>query len=181
MKEYDIVIEEGHNPINDRIFNFLLPRLVGNVLDVGCNTGYLISEYERINQSSPARSLEFRAVGIDSSPIMVKKAQEKGLKVILGDATNLPFPDDAFDTVVLSCVLEQIEHWEAALEEALRVGKRVIGVNPVPGQGQWGNKKGWVKSLIDPVYLSMTYDMAIIYLDRDRYYFEIDNLDKAYL
>jgi len=153
-KNYDVIIERGHSEINDRIIDFLKPKIQGRYLDVGCNTGWLLEEVPN-------------GVGVEPSAPLVKRATNKGLNVIEGSGEKLPFEEKEFDTVVLSCVLEQCEDWRKVLKECRRVGKRVIGINPYPGS-PWGIKGGWVKSIIQP-YEFITTER----LDSDRYYFEI--------
>jgi SAM-dependent methyltransferase len=153
---YNVVIEKGHTSVNDAIIKFIGAQITGRYLDVGCNTGYLL-------ETVPG------GFGIDASPIMVDLAMEKGLPVRLANAEKLPFKDKEFDTVVLSCVLEQTEDWKQALNEAKRVGKRVIGINPYPGS-TWGKIWGWVKSIIPPEEIE---GALIMPFDRERYYFEV--------
>ncbi|MEA1925840.1 MAG: class I SAM-dependent methyltransferase [Patescibacteria group bacterium] len=148
-KNYDVVIERGHSDINDRIIDFLKTKIEGHFLDIGANTGWLLEEVPN-------------GIGIDASPEMVKKS---GGKVMLGVAENLPFQDNEFDTVVMSCVLEQCKDWKKALKEAQRVGKKVIGINPYPNS-PWGELRGWVRSVIPPFGKHERFD-------QDRYYFEI--------
>jgi len=150
-KTYDCVIERNHNEINNKIIDFLKTKIYGKYLDVGANTGWLIREKEG-------------GIGVDSSIEMVNKSN--GL-IRLANANNLPFKDKEFDIVVMSCVLEQCDDWEIALKEAMRVGKKVIGINPYPGS-TWGKIGGWVKSIIPTD--KFTY---IKRFDKDRYYFEI--------
>lgn len=147
---YNCVIERGHSEINDRIIDFLKTKIQGRYLDVGANTGWLLREVPG-------------GIGIDNSPLMVEMS--KG-SVVLGEAENIPFKDKEFDTVVLSCVLEQCDDWEKALKEAQRVGNRVIGINPYPGS-RWGKIGGWVKSIIDPGNFK-----TVEKFDEERYYFE---------
>jgi Methylase involved in ubiquinone/menaquinone biosynthesis len=158
--DYDVIIEQGRSKENDAIIKYLVPKCVGKVLDIGANAGYLISKLPD-------------AIGVDNSPIVVNKAKELGRNVIL-IKDKLPFEDKTFDTVVLSCVLEQCDDWEKVLLEALRVCKdRCIGINPIPGS-QWGKIRGWVKSVIDPDYMESFYGAVIQYPDIEgKYYFEI--------
>ncbi len=158
--DYDVIIEQGRSKENDAIIKYLVPKCVGKVLDIGANAGYLISKLPD-------------AIGVDNSPIVVNKAKELGRNVIL-IKDKLPFEDKTFDTVVLSCVLEQCDDWEKVLLEALRVCKdRCIGINPIPGS-QWGKIRGWVKSVIDPDYMESFYGATIQYPDiAGKYYFEI--------
>lgn len=48
-------------------------------------------------------------------------AAEPRSDVVRGDALSLPFPDDAFDAVVCSEVLEHLPEYEPALDEVVRV------------------------------------------------------------
>ena len=160
---YSIDIKKGHSPINDAIVEFLKYQVRGNVLDVGCNSGYLLDE---LRQSFSAA----RYTGIDASMQMVQLARAKGLDVWQASATDLPYDDQSFDTVVLSCILEQIPDWKAAVSEARRVGRRVIGINPYPGS-PWGVIQGFVKSVIFPEEIQMLGG-TVERFDNDRYYFE---------
>lgn len=159
--DYDVIIEKGRSKENDAIIKYLVPKCVGKVLDIGANAGYLISKLPD-------------AIGVDNSPIVVNKAKELGRNVIL-IKDKLPFEDKTFDTVVLSCVLEQCDDWEKVLIEALRVCKeKVIGINPIPEKSPWGFVGGWVKSVIKPDYLKSFYGATIQYPDiAGKYYFEI--------
>jgi ubiquinone/menaquinone biosynthesis C-methylase UbiE len=84
----------------------------GDVLEVGCGTGLLL---DRIRQY--ARS----ATGIDLSPGMLDKARARGLDVIQGSATALPFGDDSFDVTCSFKVLAHIPEVGLALAEMARV------------------------------------------------------------
>ena len=60
--------------------------------------------------------------------------------LVRGDAHNLPFPDGAYNTVVLGDILEHVADDYRVLAEAVRVAKdRVIGTTP--------DEYGWDQSL----------------------------------
>ncbi len=82
------------------------------VLEVGCGTGLLL---RRI--ASFAR----QARGVDLSPGMLEKARTRGLDVIEGSATDLPFPDHSFDVACSFKVLAHIPDIQRALSEMVRV------------------------------------------------------------
>lgn len=165
--KYPNLIIRGVNRDNDAIFDFLKPKIHGKWCDVGCNIGVLLAEVPN-------------GVGVDAGLDVVNKAKEKGLNVCHADACSLPFGDGEFDTVVMSCVLEQIPLWQNALDEAIRVTKTggvILGINPIPESPIWGVIGGtqWVKSTIEPDDLKHYYQAKIVYPSLlNKYYFEID-------
>lgn len=67
-------------------------------------------------------------VAADFSPGMIREGQRRhatvpGLQFVEADATNLPFEDDAFDTVTISYGLRNVHDPHRALAEMLRVTK----------------------------------------------------------
>lgn len=76
-----------------------------------------------------------RYVGVDLTPAMLARARRKAadlsldLRLDVGDARNLPYPDAVFDVVVLHLILAITPHPEQVLQEAARVlrpGGRVL-------------------------------------------------------
>jgi SAM-dependent methyltransferase len=96
-----------------------------DVLDVGCGTGGFTRAI--------AAATGARVTGYDRSEKFIAAAEEAqapangAVEWILGDAERLPFPSASFDRVLLSLVLHQLAHPEAAVVEAFRV-LRVGGV-----------------------------------------------------
>jgi ubiquinone/menaquinone biosynthesis C-methylase UbiE len=82
------------------------------VLEVGCGTGLILSRL------SPAAKL---ACGLDLSPEMLRGARARGLRVVLGSATRLPFADASFDLVCSFKVLAHVPDIQQALAEITRV------------------------------------------------------------
>lgn len=89
-----------------------------DVLDIGCGAG---------TQARIWAELGHRVQGIDVNRALVEvgrqRAHEAGAPVTLhvGSATELPFADASADVVLLSELLEHVEHWEPCLAEAVRV------------------------------------------------------------
>ncbi len=83
-----------------------------DVLEVGCGTGLVLTRIARFARS---------ARGVDLSPGMLEKAKARGLDVVLGSATALPFEDDQFDVTCSFKVLAHIPEIERALSEMVRV------------------------------------------------------------
>jgi ubiquinone/menaquinone biosynthesis C-methylase UbiE len=83
-----------------------------DVLEVGCGTGLLLRRIARFAAS---------ARGIDLSPGMLAQARERGLDVLEGSATRLPFPDASFDVACSFKVLAHVQQIDVALAEMARV------------------------------------------------------------
>ncbi|MEO6603059.1 MAG: methyltransferase domain-containing protein [Polyangiaceae bacterium] len=83
-----------------------------DVLEVGCGTGLVLSRIGRFARS---------ARGVDLSPGMLEKAKERGLDVVLGSATALPFEDNQFDVTCSFKVLAHVPEIQRALSEMARV------------------------------------------------------------
>jgi SAM-dependent methyltransferase len=79
------------------------------LLDIGCGTGWLAEEFNDYT-------------GIDGSPEAVQIAAGLGRNVIAGDVDErLPFPDDAFEAIVMKDLLEHVRDPVALVREARRV------------------------------------------------------------
>lgn len=70
--------------------------------------------------------------GVDSEPEAVKLAVERGANVVLGDAYQLPFKDEEFDSVLMVNVIEHFKYPQKAIQEARRVLKKYIYVVTPP-------------------------------------------------
>lgn len=105
---------EGYHRLIDDLQVDLLSDHVrdADVLEVGCGTGLLL---DRVAQS--ART----AKGIDISPGMLEQARQRGLDVVEGCATDLPFESEQFDIVYSFKVLAHVESITDALAECCRV------------------------------------------------------------
>ena len=100
-------------------------RAEGEVLDIAAGTA----------RNLPYLPPNARATGVELSPEMAelgrRRAEELGreFEMVVGDATALPFPDEAFDTVVCTYGLCTIPDDAAAVREAKRVlrpGGRIL-------------------------------------------------------
>lgn len=100
-------------------------ELVGDaslVLDVGCGPGTDVADLGRT-----------RAVGLDPSSVMCRRAAEQGAMVCRGDALALPFADEAFDACRADRVVQHLDDPLAAITEFVRVtrpGGRIVVADP---------------------------------------------------
>lgn len=89
------------------------------VLDIGCGDGSL--------GELLIRQKDCAVHGIDVSKTGVEAALKKGVHAVVGDIDEgLDFPDSSFDCVVINVTLQMVYKPGFVLNEALRVGKRVI-------------------------------------------------------
>lgn len=90
------------------------------VLDVGCSDGALL-QHLRIDKGVDGR-------GIELEPEMVRRALHRGVAVVQGDANIdlADYPDDAFDTVILSQTLQAMTRPKDVLEHMARIGRQTI-------------------------------------------------------
>ena len=91
-----------------------------SVLDLGCGNGDLL--YILIKEK------QVRAQGIEIDEQAIYKCVAKGLNVFHDDIdTSLSDYDDrSFDYVILNQSIQQVHHLESVLNDALRVGRKVI-------------------------------------------------------
>jgi ubiquinone/menaquinone biosynthesis C-methylase UbiE len=93
----------------------------GTMLDIGIANGRQAEVYHSFIDS---------LVGIDISPKQLDYAKERteklGLKAefkICGDASRLDFPDQSFDAIICTRVLQHLYDWKAAIKDFNRVLK----------------------------------------------------------
>jgi len=95
----------------------ITPKRDGRVLDLACGTGILF----------PKLVKRFKTVvGLDYSLPMLSVAKEKpfnNVYLVRGDALELPFKENSFDTVVLSLGLRHFPYIGKSLKEIHRVLK----------------------------------------------------------
>jgi ubiquinone/menaquinone biosynthesis C-methylase UbiE len=88
------------------------------VLDVGCGPGQILLDYLR-GRGMDGRSV--RAVGVDLSLPMLSEARRRGLvRVVVANASSLPFRDGAFGLVFCNSVLHHMAEPSADLAEMAR-------------------------------------------------------------
>ncbi len=104
----------GYHELLDELEAGFVRRFADNreVLEVGCGTGLVLSRIAAFARN---------AKGVDLSPGMLQKARDRGLEVVEGSATDLPFDDLSFDVTCAFKVLAHIPNIGRALSEMTRV------------------------------------------------------------
>lgn len=112
----------------DAFRRFLLSKIEpanpSTLLDAGCGEGYLADELKR---AFP----DCRITGLDASEGAIEYARAHfgaSADFHVGDLFALPFPDDAFEVVVCSEVLEHLADPARAFDELRRVASRRVVV-----------------------------------------------------
>jgi ubiquinone/menaquinone biosynthesis C-methylase UbiE len=108
----------------DRIAALTLP---GEVIDVGCGTGFLLSAIAK--KASPAPRV-FTGVDFQIEPGLATRLPE--VRLFEASVESLPFADRQFDTVICTHVLEHVLDIGRAIGELRRVvNRRLIVVVPL--------------------------------------------------
>jgi SAM-dependent methyltransferase len=109
-------------------FDRLGVRAGDRVLDMGCGAGR--HAFELYRRGAHVVALDHDATELKAVAAMFAGMAEEGqapadatATAVRGDALALPFPDDAFDCVVASEILEHIPEDERAMRELTRVVK----------------------------------------------------------
>jgi ubiquinone/menaquinone biosynthesis C-methylase UbiE len=105
---------KGYHQLIDDLEMQVLEPLAANrdVLEVGCGTGLILGRLAPRAAS---------ACGLDLSPGMLDVARKRGLNVVLGSATQLPFATASFDLVCSFKVLAHVPDIAQAVSEIARV------------------------------------------------------------
>ena len=107
-----------HLPRVERVSRALAAQIghADSLLDVGCGDG-------TVARAIAAAVGAKRIAGVD-----LKVRPAVAIEVVAYDGTHLPFPDGAFEAVVISDVLHHCADPRAVLREALRVAGRVVAI-----------------------------------------------------
>jgi ubiquinone/menaquinone biosynthesis C-methylase UbiE len=102
------------NRIIRKISKLRTPKEGETILDIGCGTGVVTAAFSKLG---------FKAIGVDVVPEFIHVAQKDNpaIRYFVGAAEDLPFPDEEFDYITLSSLLEHVQDWRKTLREAARV------------------------------------------------------------
>jgi ubiquinone/menaquinone biosynthesis C-methylase UbiE len=106
-----------------------LLKINGNqtILDAGCGPGRHIWQVCKVNRGSSV-AFDLDAKSLQTAKYMLDQMDDKSETVgpwhlVSGSVVNLPFTDEAFDTVICSEVLEHVPDHQSAVYELTRVLK----------------------------------------------------------
>jgi len=116
---YDPIFENLLGGLRALVARLAPPRDGMKILDIGCGTGAQLDIYHAAG---------CQVCGIDLAQPMIRVAKSKlgeGAVLSVGDALRIPHPDQAFDLVISSLFIHQLQPGlrAAMLEEAGRVLK----------------------------------------------------------
>lgn len=143
---YDRVLEPLNTGLRQIGLKMMPPAPGLRVLDVGCGTGTHLDLYQQAG---------CEAYGIDLSPHMLDVARQKledRAQLLLGDASNMPYPDDCYDVVMITLALHEMSPATrlavvGEMRRVLRKNGRLLVIDYHPGTIR--SLKGWLfKGLI---------------------------------
>lgn len=130
----------------------------GRVIDVGCGNGELI---ERLGD------LGWEAQGVDVDELAVRVANKRGLRAHIGTLESQNYPENSFDAVTVSHVIEHVHDPRSLLRECYRIlkprGRLIIAT---PNANSWGHNKydsNWI-GLDPPRHLHIFAPASLQYL-----------------
>ena len=131
--------------IAKNILKFNLPH--NRILDAASGTGDLTLQLLKLNPDS-IESLDFSEKMLD---IQREKVSDKRVKIIQGDVTQMPYPDNEFDLITVGFGVRNFADLESGLSEFNRVLKP--GGNLIVIENF--NKEGLLVSALDKIYCGM--------------------------
>ncbi|MCX7087347.1 MAG: malonyl-ACP O-methyltransferase BioC [Methylococcales bacterium] len=102
-----------------------ITSLHGNVLDIGCGTGFLTQQLQNIGGYQ-------QLMALDIAVPMLQKARQrlnKPVSYVCGDAEHLPFQSASLDSIFSGLALQWCQHLPTALQDfrrALKPGGRLV-------------------------------------------------------
>ncbi len=97
---------------------------IRSILDVGCGTGAVLSHLADLKFGESYSALDISQHVID---ILRKRGKIHGLVgAEVYDGSSIPYPDNKFDMVILSHVIEHLSNPVSLLQESARVGRYLV-------------------------------------------------------
>lgn len=130
-----IIAGDEHSIALSYLDGIVLSNPEVSILDVGCGTGRAL---EHIRSGFPSTRLH----GVERSEAMLTVCREKeipNVRLDVGNAKKLPYPDESFDIVTAFGVLHHIDDPGDAIDEMIRVSRNAIFISDHNVYG-WGGK-----------------------------------------
>ena len=170
----------------------VLDHIDGNILDIGCGEGELLIK---------ATLLDHDIIGMDRDANEIRTAMETGkesdalIRIVQGDADNIPFEEESFDTIVMGEVIEHLSNLLETVKNVLKhlkPGGKLIITTP-SGFAHMDNdhknfffkkknfelmNKHWVFNLLPAIWLNM-HGIIIIeeFLEFLGYEYDLDEIE----
>ncbi len=109
------------NLVEQKALENLLPTKGDAILDVGGSFGRLAPIYTK--RFKKATILDYSQIALNQAKDLAKKRNITNLTTVKGDAYNMPFEDNSFDTVIMIRVMHHIENPQKLIKELYRVTK----------------------------------------------------------
>ncbi len=106
----------------------VLPRSFSNLIDVGCGEGYLLYALQK-----KWKDAQYFGFDLTQGRITATQKNVPSALLLRGDVLHLPFPDNAFDIVVCSELLEHMEAYQHVVDELLRITRKRLVIT-VPNE-----------------------------------------------
>jgi SAM-dependent methyltransferase len=127
------------NPISGRLVNNFFGNIRDlylsiepeSVFDGGCGEGFIL---DSLNKARPVRSCF--AIDLDINEVRDASHNLPFCDVRRGSLYEIPFPDDSFDLVICSEVMEHLDNPGRGLEELHRVSRK-YAILSVPREPLW--------------------------------------------
>ncbi len=97
----------------------LLPNSGDTILDVGGSFGRLAPIYTK--RFKHATILDYSQIALDQAKNLAKQQKITNLTTAKGDAYDMPFENDSFDTVIIIRVMHHIEDPQKLIKELYRI------------------------------------------------------------
>lgn len=116
--------------------HYILKNRPERLLDVGSGKGIIGLEMHK--HVKEIHGLEYLESNLSEAERFKREISADNVYFQQGDGRKLPFPDNSFDMVVCSQVLEHIENPEEAVREIMRVSKHKVLIDvPTPLWEAW--------------------------------------------
>jgi len=106
-----------------RVVNLAKVQPGNRALDLCCGTGDIALALARNGAETIGLDFSEKMLEVAQTRFQNSKLKIQNLKLIQGDAQQIPFADNSFDAVTVGYGLRNLTSWEKGLEEMFRVAK----------------------------------------------------------